>query len=200
MPHSIHIHRFLLSLATVLFALILQHAHALAPIPLTTTPNLQLPNNTDIDTGTNLTTIDPNIDPTNTTALGGDPPIKVVAMDATHTVYFTKYQHLFPERNYYAAIVSIQTSLMSQYFQRRVETMFPGNIDFSAFGVRIYLENPTQQLTYAVAHRLFGEVAEFMMQGNFCTARFEMWEIRGGGGWQLGLGWIGPGKSPGEVA
>ena len=187
MPRSTLIHRFLLSLLTVFFALIPLHARAYALAPLTTVSNPQLPNNTDTNASTNTT-------------LSGDPPIKVVAMDATHSIYFTKYQHLFPERNYFAAIVSIQTSLMAQYFERRVDLMYPSNIDFSAFGVRILLGNPTQQLTYAVAHRLFGELAEFMMQGNFCTARFEMWEISGGGGRQLGVGWIVPGGRPGAVA
>ena len=78
--------------------------------------------------------------------------------------------------------------------------MYPGNVDFYAFGVRIEFDNPTKQLTYAVAHRLFGELAEFMMQGNFCQARFEMWEIRGGGGRQLVVGYIAPGNQPRAIA
>ncbi len=81
---------------------------------------------------------------------------------------------------------------MAEYFSRRTEKLDPGVASLEVFGVNILIDNPTGRLTYAIAHRMLGELGQFMIQGNVCTARFELWETRVGGVRHLGAGWLVP--------
>ena len=124
-------------------------------------------------------------------SINPDPPRVAVQIDDTHNIYFTQYRLLSPSRNYFAAIVSMQTSLIAEYFSRRAETLEDVGVSLDVYGAEIYLDNPTGSLTYAMAHRVLGELGEFLMEGNRCTARFELWEVRGGENVrQLSVGWL----------
>lgn len=111
-----------------------------------------------------------------------------VELDSTHHIYFTQHRHLTPEHKYFAAILSIQTSLTAEYFERLVETLAMGGVGLDVYGARIYLDNPTGLLTYDVASRLLRELGEFLMERNLCAARFERWEVKGTGIRQLSVG------------
>ena len=111
----------------------------------------------------------PASNPTNTNT---NPPRIAIQIDSTHEMYFTQYHHLTPERNYFAAIISFQTSLIVEYFSRRVETLETGGVSLDVYGVTIDLDNPTGLLTYEMAHRMLGELGEFLMDEDVCTARF----------------------------
>lgn len=116
----------------------------------------------------------------------------MIKIDATHDIHFTQYRHLFPERNYFAAIISLQTSLIAQYFERQGEDLDAGALSLDAYGAEIYLDNLTGRLTYAMAHRMLGELGEFLMGGYRCVARFELWETQGAQAEQLSVGWLEP--------
>lgn len=133
----------------------------------------------------------PNFPNPNST-ISVDPPRIVIKIDATHDVHFTQYRHFFPERNYFAAIISLQTSLIVQYFERQGEDLDTGGLSLDAYGAEIYLDNLTGRLTYAMAHRMLGELGKFLMGGYRCAARFELWETQGAQAEQLSVGWLEP--------
>lgn len=112
-------------------------------------------------------------------SINPNPPGVAVQIDDTHNIYFTHYHPLRPSRNYFAAIVSMQTSLIAEYFSRRSETLEDVGVSLDVYGAEIYLDNPTGLLTYAMAHRVLGELGEFLMEGDRCTAQFKLWEVRG---------------------
>ena len=130
--------------------------------------------------------------PTNTNI---NPPRIAIQIDSTHNIYFTQYRRLTPERNYFAAIISFQTSLVAEYFLRRVETLETGGVSLDVYGATIGLDNPTGLLTYEMANRMLGELGEFLMEENVCTASFELWEIGGANVRQLSEGWLVPESS-----
>lgn len=111
----------------------------------------------------------------NSSSLTISPPRIAIPIDPMHDIYFTQYRQLLPERNYFAAIISIQTSLIVDYFEHGQETLEIGGVNFDAYGAHIFFDNPTGQLTYAMAHRMFGELGEFLMEWDKSTARFEVW-------------------------
>lgn len=139
-----------------------------------------------------LTTISTPVAPQLNISLGTDPPLKVRQIDSIHSIYFTRYQHLVPERNYFAAIIAMQTALMTEYFERRAETLLVGAVSLDVFNAQVLVDNPIGVLTYAMAHRMMGELGEFLMEGNFCMARFELWEVRAVRVKQLSVGWLIP--------
>lgn len=114
-----------------------------------------------------LTTISTPVLPHLNSSLGTDPPLKVRQIDGIHSIYFTRYQHLLPERNYFAAIIAMQTALMTEYFERRAETLLVGAVSLDVFGTQVLVDNPIGVLTYAMAHRMMGELGEFLMGGEF---------------------------------
>ena len=81
---------------------------------------------------------------------------------------------------------------MTEYFERRAETLLAGAASLDVFNAQVLVDNPTGVLTYAMAHRMMGELGEFLMEGNFCMARFELWEVRAAGVKQLSVGWLIP--------
>ena len=81
---------------------------------------------------------------------------------------------------------------MAEYFSRRVETLETGGISLDVYGATIDLDNPTGLLTYEMAHRVLGELGDFLMDEDMCTARFELWDIRGVNVRQLSVGWLVP--------
>lgn len=134
--------------------------------------------------------------PTSNSSVGGiNPPQIAVEIDSTHNIYFTEYRHLVPERNYFAAVLSFQTSLTAEFFERREETLETGGVGLDVYGAHIYLDNPTGRLTYVVANLMLGELGEFLMERNLCTARFELWEVRGRDVRQLSEGGLVPERS-----
>ncbi|CAF9941100.1 hypothetical protein IMSHALPRED_002423 [Imshaugia aleurites] len=124
--------------------------------------------------------------------VNSNPRRRGIRIDDTHTIYFTEYRALVPARNYFAAIIAMQTSMIMEYFERRAETVRAGSEVFDVYGVHIYLDNPTGQLTYELAHRMLGELGEFLMEGGYCTARFGLWGNQGAAVRQLSEGWIIP--------
>ena len=82
--------------------------------------------------------------------------------------------------------------MMTEYFERRAETLQLGAASLDVFDAQVLVDNPTGQLTYAMAHRMMGELGEFLMEGGFCMARFELWEIRAAGVIQRSVGWLLP--------
>lgn len=67
-----------------------------------------------------------------------------------------------------------------------------GAVSLDVFGTQVLVDNPIGVLTYAMAHRMMGELGEFLMEGNFCMARFELWEVRATHVKQLSVGWLIP--------
>ena len=66
-----------------------------------------------------------------------------------------------------------------------------GGVSLDAYGAEIQFDNPTGLLSYALAHRMLGELGEFLMEEDLCTARFELWEVRGPNVVrQLSVGWL----------
>lgn len=86
----------------------------------------------------------------------------------------------------------MQTALMTEYFERRAETLLVGAASLDVFKAQVLVDNPTGVLTYAMAHRMMGEVGEFLMEGNFCMARFELWEVHAARVRQISVGWLIP--------
>lgn len=79
-----------------------------------------------------------------------------------------------------------------QYFERQGEDLDTGGLSLDAYGAEIYLDNLTGRLTYAMAHRMLGELGKFLMGGYRCAARFELWETQGAQAEQLSVGWLEP--------
>lgn len=139
-----------------------------------------------------LNTISNAVLPNLNGSISSDSPRISVQIDATHTIYFTQYRRLVPARNYFAAIITMQTSMIVDYFERREETLEIGSIDLDVYGVHIFLDNPTGHLTYALAHRMLGALGVFLMERGYCTARFGLWEDEGAEVRQLSDGLIVP--------
>lgn len=74
-----------------------------------------------------------------------------------------------------------------------------GGVSLDAYGATIYFDNPTGLLTYEMAHRMLGELGEFLMEMDLSTARFELWEAQGGNIRQLSEGCLTP-EHPAKVA
>lgn len=176
MSHTNLIIPLFLSLLTVLFAFNPRNAAAALPQlpPAIATPILA-----------NLTA----------SSAGSNPPRIEIQIDPMHTIYFTQYRLLVPQRNYFAAIISMQTSLMDEFFDRAGEQqtalLDPGGVSMDVYGAEIYLDNPTGELSYQMAHRVLGELGEFLMEGLRCSARFELWEtMEGQAGRRISGGWL----------
>ena len=173
MSYSNNVQGLLLLLRTVFFVFI---PYTSAAVPRTsnaisnlTLQNLALP----------TLTLPNQILPSPNSSLTISPPRVAIQIDAMHDIYFTQFRQLLPERIYFGAIISIQTSLMVDYFERGEETLETGSVSFDAYGAQIVFDNPTGRLTYAMAHRMFGELGEFLMECDMSTARFEVWEGHG---------------------
>ncbi|KAL6713467.1 hypothetical protein ACLMJK_008932 [Lecanora helva] len=110
-------------------------------------------------------------------------------LSPTHTLTFTTYlpprtPSTTPERNYFAALLSMQTSLFTNY------TLSPflddDTIDHNAYGVTIEIDNFGGELDYRVLSEMIGGVGAFMR-------RWKVVEV----GWRLTVveeGLVGTGR------
>ena len=94
----------------------------------------------------------------------------------------------------------MQTSLIAEYFERKVATLDEGGVALEAYGAQIEVENPTGALTYEMAHRTLGELGEFLMEQDSCAARFELWRVQRSEFRQISEGFIMPEPRAGTAA
>ena len=88
-----------------------------------------------------------------------------------HLLTFTSYSTATPERNYFAALLSLQTSIFSNYTASHSSpTLEDDVIDYAAYGVIIEIDNFDRLLDYGMLSEVVGGVGAFLRRWKYCEA------------------------------
>ena len=102
-------------------------------------------------------------------------------VDATHVLTFTSYTASTPERNYFAALIALQTSLFSEYLTSHSPWIEEKTIETTAYGVTIDIENEALELKFGVVSGLLGALGAFLQQRKVCEVAWYLSEVEPGG-------------------
>ncbi len=97
-------------------------------------------------------------------------------MDSTHTLTFTKYTSASPERDYFAALISTQTSVFAAYLSSPSPHVQEEEIEYNFYGVNIQIGNYDLALTYPIVSRTLGAVGAFLQKWKMCEATWRLME------------------------
>lgn len=98
------------------------------------------------------------------------------AVEDTHTLVFTAYTPSYPERDYFAALISLQTAIFANYTTSPSPTLEEEVIDYNAYGITIEIDNWYGALYYKLLSQMVGEVGAFLQSWKKCEATWRLVE------------------------
>ena len=103
-------------------------------------------------------------------------------LSPSYSLVFTTYTTSTPERNYYAALLSLQTKIFANYTTSHTYFIDKETIDYSAYGVTIEIGNFDGELQYELLSQLVGGVGAFLQSRKKCEAEWRLQYLDEDGG------------------